>query len=46
MLSDAERARLGEIAHRLSRKGSRRARNGRPILAWYGKPVARKFSGS
>jgi putative transposase len=50
MLSDAERATLGEIGHRLGRKGSRRcgATVARPdtILAWYRKLVARKFSGS
>ena len=50
MLSDAERARLGEIGHR---PGSQRfpprsqLSPGRTtILAWYRKLVARKFSGS
>jgi putative transposase len=48
MLSDAERATLGEIGHRLGRKVlAKVATVARPdtILAWYRK-VARKFSGS
>jgi transposase len=48
-LSDAERARLGEIAHRLGRKVLSEVANvARPdtILAWYRKLVARKFDGS
>jgi hypothetical protein len=49
MLSDAERATLGEIGHRLGRKVlAEVATVARPdtILAWYRKLVARKFSGS
>jgi putative transposase len=49
MLSDAERATLGEIGHRLGRKVlAAVASVARPdtILAWYRKLVARKFSGS
>jgi putative transposase len=49
MLPDAERATPGEIGHRLGRKIlAEVATVARPdtILAWYGKPVARKFSGS
>jgi putative transposase len=48
-LSDAERARLGEIGHRLGRKIlGEVATVARPdtILAWYRKLVARKFDGS
>ena len=48
-LSDAERAMLGEIGHRLGRKAlAEVATVARPdtILAWYGKLVARKFDGS
>ena len=47
--SDAERARLGEIGHRLGRKVlGEVATVARPdtILAWYRKLVARKFDGS
>jgi hypothetical protein len=47
--SDAERARLGEIGHRLGRKVlGEVATVSRPdtILAWYRKPVARKFDGA
>ena len=48
-LSDAERASLGEIGHRLGRKAlAEIATVARPdtILAWYRKLVARKFDGS
>ncbi len=48
-LSDAERATLGEIAHRLGRKALGEVANvARPdtILGWYRKLVARKFDGS
>src|SRR6516225_8616998 len=48
-LSDAERATLGEIGHRLGRKVlAEVASVARPdtILAWYRKLVARKFDGS
>src|SRR6202171_5352831 len=48
-LSDAERARLGEIGHRLGRKIlGEVATVARPdtIRAWYRKLVARKFGGS
>src|SRR5208282_604117 len=48
-LSDAERATLGEIAHRLGRKVLGELANvARPdtILAWYRELVARKFDGS
>src|SRR5207248_9113131 len=48
-LSDAERAALGEIGHRLGRKVLGEVANmARPdtILAWYRKLVARKFDGS
>jgi putative transposase len=48
-LSDAERAALGEIGHRLGRKVlAEVATVARPdtILAWYRKLVARKFDGS
>src|SRR5262245_36329691 len=48
-LSDAERATLGEIGHRLGRKILGEVANvARPdtILAWYRKLVARKFDGS
>src|SRR5256712_11440835 len=47
--SDAERATLGEIGHRLGRKVLDEVANvARPdtILAWYRKLVARKFDGS
>jgi hypothetical protein len=48
-LSDAERATLGAIGHRLGRKVlAEVATIARPdtILTWYRKLVARKFSGS
>src|ERR1700756_5752360 len=48
-LSDAERAMLGEIGHRLGRKVLGEVANvARPdtILAWYRNLVARKFDGS
>jgi putative transposase len=48
-LSDAERATLGEIGHRLGRKAlSELATAATPdtILAWYRKLAARKFDGS
>jgi putative transposase len=48
-LSDAERARLGEIGHRLGRKAlTEVATVAMPdtILAWYRKLVASKFDGS
>jgi putative transposase len=48
-LSDAERATLGEIGHRLGRKVlGQVATVARPdtILGWYRKLVARKFDGS
>src|SRR5262244_3920834 len=48
-LSDAERATLGEIAHRLGRNAlAEVATVAKPetILAWYRKLVARKFDGS
>ena len=48
-LSDAERATLGEIGHRLGRKAlAAVATVARPdtILAWYRKLIARKFDGS
>src|SRR6266581_7178902 len=48
-LSDAERATLGEVGHRLGRKAlAEVATVARPdtILAWYRKLVARKFDGS
>jgi hypothetical protein len=48
-LSDAERATLGEIAHRLGRKALGEVANAAlpdTILAWYRKLVARKFDGS
>jgi putative transposase len=48
-LSDAERATLGEIGHRLGRKVLGEVANvAQPstILAWYRKLVARKFDGS
>src|SRR6202048_4548285 len=48
-LSDAERATLGEIGHRLGRKVLGEVANvARPdtILDWYRKLVARKFDGS
>ena len=48
-LSNAERARLGEIGHRLGRKAlAEVASVARPdtILAWYRKLIARKFDGS
>jgi putative transposase len=49
MLSDTERAALGEIGHRLGREVlAEVATVARPdtILAWYRKLVARKFDGS
>ena len=49
LLSNAERAKLGEIAHRLGSKALGEVANvARPdtILAWYRKLVARKFDGS
>jgi putative transposase len=48
-LSDAERATLDELGHRLGRKALAEAATvARPdtILAWYRKQVARKFDGS
>jgi putative transposase len=48
-LSDVERARLGEIGHRLGRKAlGEVATAAQPdtILAWYRRLVARKFDGS
>jgi hypothetical protein len=48
-LSDAERATLGEIGHRLGRKALAEAANVAPpdtILAWYRKLITRKFDGS
>src|SRR6202030_563731 len=48
-LSDAERARLGEIGHRLGRKALGGVATAAPpdtILAWYRRLVARKFDGS
>ena len=48
-LLDAERAKLGEIGHRLGRKALGEVANaGLPdtILAWYRRLVARKFDGS
>src|SRR5271169_3651640 len=48
-LSDAERATLGEIGHRLGRKVLAEVANvARPetILAWYRKLMARKFDSS
>ena len=48
-LSDAERAKLGEIGHRLGRKSlSEVATAALPdtILAWYRRLIARKFDGS
>ena len=48
-LSDAERAALAEIGHRLGRKVLAEVANvARPdtILAWYRKLIARKFDGS
>src|SRR5262247_3143684 len=48
-LSDAERATLGEIGHRLGRKVLREvATVARPdtILGWYRKLIAREFDGS
>jgi putative transposase len=48
-LSDAERATLGEIGHRLGRKAlAEVAKAALPdtILGWYRKLVARKFDGS
>ena len=49
LLSDAERATLGEIGHRLGRKALEDVANAaRPdtILGWYRRLVARKFDGS
>ena len=48
-LSDAERATLAEIGHRLGRKALAEVANvARPdtILAWYRKLIAHKFDGS
>jgi len=48
-LSDAERATLGEIGHRLGRKALAEVANAAlpdTILGWYQKLVARKFDGS
>ena len=48
-LSDAERATLGEIGHRLSRKALAEVANAAlpdTILGWYRKLVAHKFNGS
>ena len=48
-LSDAERATLGEIGHRLGRKGLAEVAHAAlpdTILGWYRKLVARKFDGS
>jgi len=48
-LSDAERAKLGEVGHRLGRKALEEvAHAARPdtILGWYRRLVARKFDGS
>jgi putative transposase len=48
-LSDAERAMLGEIGHRLGRRVLAEVANvARPdtVLGWYRKLVARKFDGS
>src|SRR5450759_4837287 len=47
--SDAERATLGEIGHRLGRKALGEVANAAlpdTILAWYRRLVARKFDGS
>jgi len=49
LLSDAERARLAEIGHRLGRKALEDVANtAKPdtILGWYRKLIARKFDGS
>ena len=49
LLSDAERATLGEIGHRLGRKALAEVANtAKPdtILGWYRRLVARKFDGS
>ena len=48
-LSDAERATLGEIGHRLGHKALAEVANAAlpdTILGWYRKLVARKFDGS
>src|SRR6202049_5086323 len=48
-LSDAERAQLGEMGHRLGRKTLGEVANAAlpdTILAWYRRLVARKFDGS
>ena len=48
-LSDAERAKLGEIGHRLGRKALGEVATAAlpdTILAWYRRLVARKFDGS
>jgi putative transposase len=48
-LSDVERAKLGEIGHRLGRKAlGEVATTALPdtILAWYRRLIARKFDGS
>ena len=49
MLSDAEKATLAEIAHRLQRKALEElAAVAKPdtLLAWYRKLIANKFDGS
>ena len=49
LLSDPERATLAEIAHRLGRNAlDELAAVARPetLLAWYRKPIAKKFDGS
>jgi putative transposase len=49
LLSDAEKATLAEIAHRLGRKALEElAAVAKPdtLLAWYGKLIANKFDGS
>ena len=49
LLSDAEKAPLAEIAHRLGRKALEElAAVGKPetLLAWYRKLIAKKFDGS
>ena len=49
LLSDTERASLGEIGHRLGRKaleGVAAAARPETVPGWYRQPVARKFAGS
>ncbi len=49
LLSDTERASLGEIGHRLGRKaleGVAAAARPETVPGWYRTPVARKFDGS